>query len=417
MMKMRGQIYGTRGISVLLGIAFFICLVWVPSIGNAEAPKVVKFGCVFPLTGPVAAYGEYYKRGVDTAVEYINETGGLKGLGGAKLEVVYGDNQMKPAVAASETERLIEQEKVVAVFGVPPSVTTLSASASAERLKTPFLDPTSFADQLCKRGFKYFFELQPTAFHIVETQVNFLTYFNKAYGLNIKKVGIIHEDTDYGKSLSKAQRELLPKAGFEIVADIEYNAKAPDLSSPVLKLKSAAPQFVIQSSYFPDSLSIAKIANRIGLKVPFLDAEGKAVISYPQAAGSLAEGDFVLAQWNRDQSNPVSRELVRRYEAKYKEKAFHNVGAASQLVLVLKKAIETAGSTDRQAINDALHKIEILPGPDLILPVDKIKFDESGMNTHGRPMVTQIQGGQFVNIWPERFASKKALILDAWKKK
>ena len=132
--------------------------------GNAEAPKVVKFGCVFPLTGPVAAYGEGYKRGVDTMVEYINETGGLKSLGGAKLEVVYGDNQMKPSVAASETERLIEQEKVVAVFGVPPSVTTLAASASAERLKTPFLDPTSFADQLCKRGFKYFFELQPTAF-------------------------------------------------------------------------------------------------------------------------------------------------------------------------------------------------------------------------------------------------------------
>ncbi len=416
MKNLSGWITGKRCCCGLLWIVLFVFLMGFPSMVLAQAPKVVKFGCVFPLTGPVATYGESYKRGVDTAVEYINETGGLKGLGGAKLEVVYGDNQMKPAVAALETERLIEQEKVVAVFGLAPSATTLAASASAERLKTPFLDPTSFADQLCKRGFKYFFEMQPTAFYIAETQVHFLTYFNKAYGLNIKKVGIIHEDTDYGKSLSRAQRELLPKVGFEIVADIEYNAKAPDLSSPVLKLKSADPQFVIQSSYFPDSLSIAKIANRIGLQVPFLDAEGKAYISYLSAAGSLAEGDFVLTQWNH-LPNPVSRELAKRYEAKYKEKAFQAMGAASQLVLILKKAIETAGSTDRQAINDALHKIEILPGPDLILPVDKIKFDENGMNTHGRPMVTQIQGGQFVNIWPERFASKKAIILDAWKKK
>ncbi len=381
-----------------------------------QTPKVVKFGCVFPLTGPVAAYGEFYQQAVNTGVDYVNETGGIKALGGAKMEVVYGDNQMKPAVAASETERLIEQGKVIAVFGVPPSATTLSASAVADRLKTPFLDPTSFADQLCRRGFKYFFELQPTAYHIIETQVNFLNYFDKAYGMNIKRVGIIHEDTDYGKSLSHAQRELLPKAGYEVVADVEYNAKAPDLSSPVLKLKSADPQIVIQSSYFPDSLQISKIANRIGLRVPFLDAEGKAVPQYPKAAGPLCEGDFVLVQWNRDLPQPLSREIAKRFEEKYKERALHAVGSSVQLVLILKKAIEAAGSVDREAVNAALHKIEILPGPDLILPVEKIKFDETGMNTFGRPMVTQFQDGNFITIWPERFASKKALILEGWKK-
>lgn len=381
-----------------------------------QTAKVVKFGCVFPLTGPVAAYGEYYQQSVNTIVDYINETGGLKALGGAKLEVVYGDNQMKPAVAASETERLIEQGKVVAVFGVPPSATTLAASAVADRLKTPFLDPTSFADQLCRRGFKYFFELQPTAYFIAETQVNFLNYFNKAYGMNMKRIGIIHEDTDYGKSLSRAQRELLPKAGYELVADIEYNAKAPDLSSPVLNLKSAAPQLVIQSSYFPDSLQIAKIANRIGLRVPFVDAEGKGLPQYQKAAGALCEGDFVLVQWNRDFPHPLSKELTKRFEEKYKETAVHAVGSSFQLVLILKRAIETAGSADREALNSALHKIEILPGPDLILPVEKIKFDETGMNTFGRPMVTQFQDGNFITVWPERFTSQKARLLEGWKK-
>lgn len=387
--------------------------------GNVHAqsfPKVVKFGCVFPLTGPVASYGENYKRAVDIVVEYINETGGIQALNGAKLEVVYGDNQMKPAVAATEAERLIERENVVAVFGVPPSATTLAGSAVAERLKTPYLDPTSFADQLCRRGFKYFFELQPTAQYIVETQVNFLNYFNQAHTMNIKRVGIIHEDTDYGKSLSRAQRELLPKAGYELVADIEYNAKTPDLSSFVLKLKAADPQFVIQSSYFPDSLQIDKIAHRMGLRVPFLDAEGKGDYTYPKAAGPVAEGDFVLVQWNRDHPQSLSRELTRRFEAKYKEKPVQGIGGAFQLVLVLKRAIETAGSIDREAVNNALHKIEILPGADLILPVEKIKFDETGMNSYGRPLVTQIQDGEFITIWPERSASRKARILEGWKK-
>lgn len=393
-----------------------LCLCGLSPAQAQPTPKVVKFGCVFPLTGPVAAYGAIYQQAVNTGVEYVNETGGIKALGGAKLEVVYGDNQMKPAVAAAETERLIEQGKVFAVFGVPPSATTLAASAVAERLKTPFLDPTSFADQLCRRGFKYFFELQPTAYHIVETQVQFLNDFNKAYGMNIKRVGIIHEDTDYGKSLSRAQRELLPKAGYELVADVEYNAKAPDLSSPVLNLKSAAPQIVIQSSYFPDSLQIAKIANRIGLRVPFVDAEGKAVPQYPKAAGPLCEGDFVLVQWNRDLPHPLSKELAKRFEEKYKETAVHAVGSAIQLVLILKKAVEAAGSIDREAVNGALHKIEMLPGPELVLPVEKIKFDETGMNTFGRPMVTQFQDGNFITVWPEPVASKKARILEGWKK-
>lgn len=397
----------------------FLAIPVLVGLGTAHAqqtPKVIKFGCVYPLSGPMATYGDSMKLAVDTAVKYINETGGIKALGGAKLEVVYGDNQMKPAVAATEAERLIEQEKVVAVLGVPPSATTLAGSAVAERLKTPYLDPTSFADQLCKRGFQYFFEMQPTAYYMVETQMNFLNYFNKNYGMNIKKVGIIHEDTDYGKSLSRAQRILLPKNGYEIVADVEYNAKAPDLSSPVLKLKAAEPQFVITSSYFADGLQIAKISNRLGLRAPSLDSENKGQDQYIKAAGPLSEGDFLLIQWNKDLPHPLSKELNRRFEEVYKKKWDNLIGATFQVVLVLKRGLETAGSAEREAIKDALHKIEILPGPDLILPYEKIKFDETGMNTFGRPMIGQTQDAEVVTIWPESYAAKKARVLEGWKK-
>ena len=78
--------------------------------------------------------------------------------------------------------------------------------------------------------------------------------------------------------------------------------------------------------------------------------------------------------------------------------------------------MEVAGSPDRKAAKAALSRIEILRGPDLILPVEKNKFDKRGMNIFGRPIVTQFQGGNFVPIRPERFASKKAPILEGWKK-
>jgi branched-chain amino acid transport system substrate-binding protein len=398
---------------IALGVIFVLL---GTASGEAQTPKVVKIGGVFPLTGPMAVHGEAWKNAVEIAVGYINETGGIKNLGGAKLEAVFGDNQMKPAVAATEAERLIETEKVVAVFGAPPSATSLAGSAVAERLKTPFLDPTSFADQLCRRGFKYFFEMQPTAANMVDTQVKFLNFFNKNYQMNIKRVGLIHEDTDYGKSLSRAQRELVSKNGYELVADVEHNAKAPDLSSPMLKLKSADPQFVFESAYFADALQIAKISARLGFRVPHIEAETRGDYQWIKAAGPTAEGSFCLIQWDRDNPHPLSKELTKRYEEKYKKKANSLVGATFQLVFVLKRAIEAAGSVDREQIKDALHKIEILPGPDLIIPYEKIKFDETGMNTFGRPLVAQIQDGELVLVWPEQFATQKARILEGWKK-
>jgi branched-chain amino acid transport system substrate-binding protein len=387
--------------------------------GTAAAQQnlpTVKLGFVFPLTGPVAAYGEMGQRAVTVIVDHVNASGGIKALGGAKFEAVYGDNQMKPAVAATEAERLIEKERVAVVIGIPPSATILPASAVADRLKTPFLEPIGFADDLTRRGLKYFFEMQPTANYIAETQAKFLGDFTKLTGTKISRVGLLHEDTDYGKSLAKAQRVHLKNAGYELVADIEYNAKAPDLSSPVLKLKDARPDFVIQSSYFSDSLLIAKTAKRLGLAVPFLDAQGKGVAQYPKVAGPLAEGDFVLVQWNYDIPHALSQELARRYEERYKERPVHGVGAYFQAVLLVKRAIEMAGSADRDAVRNALSKVELLPGADLILPYEKITFDENGMNTYGRPMVTQIQDGQFVTIWPDRYATKKPKLMEGWKK-
>jgi len=421
--KRRSYIMGKRELTMglkkfgWLGVLLLISVLLIcPPASAQEAPKVVKFGAVFPLTGPMAPHGEAWRDATETAVTYINDTGGIKALKGARLEVLFGDNQMKPAVAATEAERLIEQEKAVAVFGSPPSAVTMAGSAAAERLKTPYLDPTSFADQLCRRGFKYFFEMQPTAYFMAETQVEFLNFFNKTHGMNIKRVGLIHEDTDYGKSLSRAQRTLLPKNGYEVVADIEYNAKAPDLSSPVLKLKAANPQFVFESAYFADALQIAKISARLGFQVPMVEAETRGDYKWIQAAHPNGEGSFCLIQWDRDNPHPLSKELTKRYEEKYKRKANCLVGATFQLVLVLKKALEIAGSADREAIKDALYKIEILPGPELIIPYEKIKFDETGMNTFGRPMIAQIQDGELNMIWPTRHARKQARILEGWKK-
>jgi branched-chain amino acid transport system substrate-binding protein len=118
-------------------------------------PKTVKIGALLTLTGPFAKAGEEIKLGVEMALEDVNKAGGIKALGGAKIEAVYGDSQARPDIGTSETERLIDREKVIAMIDMFPSVVTLAASAVAERLKTPYLASISYADKLTERGFKY----------------------------------------------------------------------------------------------------------------------------------------------------------------------------------------------------------------------------------------------------------------------
>jgi ABC-type branched-subunit amino acid transport system substrate-binding protein len=149
-----------------------VYLTLLAGIGSAPAQqKVIKIGALYPLTGNLAATGLDCKRGVDLAVEIINgkydlnlplaKQEGIPNLDHAKIEVVYADTKGDPKNGLAEAERLITEEKVVALIGVYQSAVTKTASQAAERLKVPFVCSDSFSPTLTERGFQYFFRVSP----------------------------------------------------------------------------------------------------------------------------------------------------------------------------------------------------------------------------------------------------------------
>jgi len=126
-------------------------------------------------------------------------------------------------------------------------------------------------------------------------------------------VGLIYEDSYYGQSLNKGQHEYLKQRGYQIVTSLSYPSRSADVTPLISKLKMAKPDIVIQSSCLADSILIARTANRLGLKVPFLDAAGKAHSAYLNAVGPIAEGEFILNMWNKD-NNPRAGELNEHYK-------------------------------------------------------------------------------------------------------
>src|SRR4051812_10812881 len=175
--------------------------------GAASAQdKTVKIGVIFPLSGNAASAGVHGKAAIETAVEIINSgnaglgnlpvTGnaGLKGLGGAKVEVVFADNQGTPAAGQNQALRLITEEKVVALTGAYQSGITLTASAIAEKYGIPFVNGESVAANLTERGFKWFFRTTPVAGDFAKIYLDFLKEM-KAAGQKTDTIALVHENT------------------------------------------------------------------------------------------------------------------------------------------------------------------------------------------------------------------------------
>jgi branched-chain amino acid transport system substrate-binding protein len=212
----------------VLALVVFLLLGLFSGMVSAEE-KIIKIGTVFPLTGPCALAGARCKAAVETAAEIINNIhpecdvplanqSGI--LDGYKIVLVHTDHQGKPDVGKTETERLFNQEKVYAIIGSYNSSVTKPASFVAEIQKKLFMCGASSSAALTERDFKYFFRFAPTdkteSIGFVET----LTWLNEAKNAGIKTIGLIYENSEFGKHAADEGKMAAEAAGFEIIANV-----------------------------------------------------------------------------------------------------------------------------------------------------------------------------------------------------
>src|SRR3954462_4671716 len=189
-------------------------LVSVLAAGSASAQdKTIKIGAVFPLSGNAASAGVHAKAAIEVALDIINnahpelgdfplaKNAGLAGLGGAKVEVSFADNQGSPATGQNQALRLITEEKVVALTGAYQSGITLTTSAIAEKYGIPYLNGESVAANLTERGFKWFFRVTPIASDFAKIYSEFLADM-KASGAKTDSIALVHDNTEYGTSVA-----------------------------------------------------------------------------------------------------------------------------------------------------------------------------------------------------------------------
>ena len=374
----------------------------------------IKIGAMYALSGTNAAIGTNIMRGVDFAVEMINEQGGVNGR---SVEIVRGDTQGDPKVGRSVAERLITQDGVHAILGCHQSTITQIVAQVCEQYQIPELTAISTVDNLSTFGFKYFFRMCPMNSLYVENQFMYLEDLAAQTGTPIKRIAIFADNSNIGQELIRCSRIYAEKYGMEIVAEIQYSSGATDLTSEVLALKAANPDAVLCESYINDAILFTKTLAEQGYKPPVVvaKANGFADPSYIPATEGISNGIASVVEWNPDLTK--GQDINAKFKEKYGVDMNGHSAESFTAVWILKTAFEQAGTTDGPAVRDALASMDIqgsFPnGPQIILPYDRIKFGDMEVdgvqhtqnNLYASVAIAQIQDGEYKTVWPFEFSA------------
>ncbi len=391
--------------------------------------KVIKIGAVYPLTGNIASTGLDCRRGVDLAVDIINgkydldlplaKSEGLPNLGGAKLEIVYADTKGDPKNGMSEAERLIAQEKVVAMIGAYQSSVTKTASQATERLKIPYVCSDSSSPTLTERAYKYFFRVSPHDAIFAHDQLVFLKDLEKKTGKKIQTVALLYENTEFGSNAGKYLKKYAQEFGYKVVADVSYSANATDVTSEVGTLVKSKPDVLMHASYITDAILFTKTFKEMGFAPKgILTMAGYIEPGYLPAV--KADGNYIIIRstfaLDLAKKKPLVAKVNQLFKKKYGIDMSENAARSFMAPFVLADAINRAKTTESEAVVKALLATNIT-GKQVIYPWKGIKFDPaSHQNIYAQGTLVQIQNQDYVTVWPFASAAKEVVWpFPAWK--
>ena len=209
------------------------------------------------MSGALSYPGSRAAIGAHFAIEEINAAGGIKALGGAKIEPVLGDAQSTPDGGNAEVEKM-NAAGVVAVVGGYASSICLAASQTAARYDLPYIVDVGVVDAIVTRGLKNTFRFGPGFGVIAKTALDNLVTINDQAGKAARTVMIVHEDSAFGSGLAKLLNAQLPERGFQVLETIPHPTPTRDFNNVVLKIRAQNPDLVIPANYYNEYVLLAR---------------------------------------------------------------------------------------------------------------------------------------------------------------
>jgi branched-chain amino acid transport system substrate-binding protein len=359
-------------------------------VEDVKAAEPIKVGAILAVTGPAAFLGAPEQKTLEMLVDEINANGGINGQ---QVELIIKDSQASPEKAVSFAKQLIEEENVFAIIGPSTSGETMQIKNICEESKTILLSCAA-AEVIVNPIAKYVFKT-PQKDSDAARQI-FLTLQE----LNITKIAVLNANTGFGKAGKGQLEKIAPEYNIEIAISEEYAKDATDLTGVLTKVKAADVGAVVNWSIVPAQSILAKNMRQLGFTMPLFQSHGFGNIRYVQDAGQAAEGIIfpagrLLVADVLPDDHPQKAVLVKYktdYETKYKEDASTFGGHAYDALMILVKAIETAGA-DKEKVRDAIENMQGFVGTGGVFNFSAT--DHNGLDMDAFEVLT-VKDGRFV---------------------
>jgi branched-chain amino acid transport system substrate-binding protein len=369
-----------------IGMAVVAVTLLAGAGGPAGAQEPIKIGVIQPLSGPVAASGNFVALGTKIGADWVNEKGGVLGR---KIQLVIEDNKSDPKEAVTAAEKLIVRDKVPAIVGAWGSSMTLAAMPVIAKYGVPLLVETSSSIKITKQGNPWVFRISPPS----EMEAAGL---EKVFGkdLAVTNADFLAVNTDWGRGAVPAFGDIMKKYGGKLHA-VEYlDQAATDFYAQLTKIKNSPADTILVTTDVGQIALILKQAAELGIKKRIVTTGGSSAPNKLIAlAGPAAEGSYhivIFLPWFPEAMPDPA--LSKRFVDEWSKRGNPFEGLTEgfrghDAVVTLAKAIETAGKAEPAAIRDALKKVQLvgLNGP--------IKFDHEGQSWPNIYMI-QIRDGK-----------------------
>ena len=333
--------------------ALFVALTVIAALAApAPAQETVKVGVIQPLSGSVAASGNYIRMGAEIGRDWINAKGGVLGR---KVELLIEDNKSDPKEAATAAEKLIVRDKVPVIVGAWGSSMTLAAMPKLEEYGVPMVVETSSAATITKRGNPWVFRISPPS----EMEALGLEKYMKDLG--IKQADFLAVNTDWGRGAVGAFGDLLKRSGAQVGTAEFMEQAATDMNAQITKVKAGAADTLFLTTSVEQITLVLKQAQEQRLVRRVITTGGSSSPSQLiKQAGAAAEGTYHILfflPWFPE-AMPDGK-LAKAFVDEWAKRGHPFEGLTEGFrghdgVLTAVEAIRIAGKPDPKAVREAL---------------------------------------------------------------
>ena len=342
---------GTQIISLAFAV---VVIVACSTDGDDDA---IRIGVTQPLTGPVAASGNYVVQGAEIAESFLNDSGGILGK---EVRLLIEDNKSNPKEAVASAEKLIVRDRVPVLMGAWSSTNTLAVMPKLMEHGVPMVVETSSSDKITTSANPWIFRISPTS--AMEA---------KAFSARVAEFGIVKADflvvnNDWGIGSAEQFAQMLGGKGIEVGVIETMDARAQDLSAQLAKIKASGGDTLFLTTGVEQITLALKQAREQRVTHRIITTGGSSAPNQLiEQAGTAAEGTFHLlffAPWFPGEApNPdVATAFVNEWNRRG-----HNFAGLTEGfrgydgIMTVAAGIEAAGKAEPEAIRQALWGIHV----------------------------------------------------------